>query len=416
MRVVLVSLSFALLTVVSQLATATGLAVQPQAPNSPQKDSDSNITANGVIGEVKAIDATSRQLIVKTDAGSIVTVALEEKTAYLRLAPGEKTLTNATKIALADIGEGDRVWARGKVADDRRSLPAVALVVMNKVDIARKQEQERAEWKRRGILGVITALKPENKEITISSRSLAGTQSVVIPVTEKVELRRYAPDSIKFNDAKPSEFGELQVGDQLRALGERSAVGTHFAAEKIVSGAFRIVAGTVSAVDADTGEIKISDLEKKRPLTILVKQDAVMRKFPAAGEIGSMGMFRGGPGTGAGPGGSGQAGGSGRAAREEAGTTSRGPAGGASRGGGNFQDFIERLPTISLADIKTGDTIIVSSTRGADPVRLTAISLISGADTLLSMVAARQQQGQGQTVPNPAVGLGTGIQFGIGLP
>jgi hypothetical protein len=84
-------------------------------------------------------------------------------------------------------------------------------------------------------------------------------------------------------------------------------------------------------------------------------------------------------------------------------------------GGMNLQDMLERLPTISIADVKVGDTIIVSSTKGADPSRLTAISFITGADTLLNMLAARQPQG-GQTAPNPAAGLGSGIQFGIGLP
>jgi len=83
--------------------------------------------------------------------------------------------------------------------------------------------------------------------------------------------------------------------------------------------------------------------------------------------------------------------------------------------GMNIQDMLERLPTIAIADVKVGDTIIVSSTKGADPTRLTAISVISGADTLLNMMAARQQA-SGQTAPNPSAGLGSGIQFGIGLP
>jgi hypothetical protein len=76
--------------------------------------------------------------------------------------------------------------------------------------------------------------------------------------------------------------------------------------------------------------------------------------------------------------------------------------------------MLERLPTISLADVKVGDTIIVSSTQGVDPTRLTAISLVAGADTLLAMLAPRPQAGQ---APNPAAGLGgSGISFGIGLP
>ena len=75
-------------------------------------------------------------------------------------------------------------------------------------------------------------------------------------------------------------------------------------------------------------------------------------------------------------------------------------------GGMNIQDMLERLPTIAVADVKVGDTIIVSSTKGADPTRLTAISLISGADTLLNMMAARQPQAGGPSAPNPSAGLG----------
>lgn len=418
-------LAFAL-CLVSIVAVSSAVAQTAVPAAAAQQPGDQGITANGAIGEVKVIDAAGHQLIVKTDAGSLVTVSLGDKTVYMRLAPGEKTLTNAAKIAFTDVGEGDRVWARGKVADDRKSVPAAALIVMNKADIAKKQEAERAEWKRRGILGIITALKPETKEITISSRTLRGQQSVNIPITDKVELRRYAPDSIKFADAKPSEFAELKVGDQVRALGERSADALSFTPEKVVTGTFRNVAGTVAAVDAATGEVKINDLQTKQLLTIVIKQDAIVRRFPAAAEMGGMMTMMGRGGQGPGPG---VAPAAGQATPPAAGQGNRpsGAQGGASQGGGpgggrmggggmNIQDMLERLPTITIADVKVGDTIIVSSTKGADPTRLTAISVISGADTLLNMMAARQQAAGQPSTPNPSAGLGSGIQFGIGLP
>ena len=64
--------------------------------------------------------------------------------------------------------------------------------------------------RRRGILGIIASLKPETKEITVTTRSMTGQQAITIPVSEKVEMRRYAPDSIKFADAKPASFEETQ--------------------------------------------------------------------------------------------------------------------------------------------------------------------------------------------------------------
>lgn len=399
---------FSAIALVSVLVLSAPLVGAQPTAGAPQS-TDPSITPNGAIGEVKVKDVAGKQLIVKTDAGSLVTVVLNDATSYMRVAPGETTLSKATKIAFADVGEGDRVFARGMVSEDRKTVPARMVIVMNKVDIAKKQELEREEWKKRGLLGVITALKPETKEITISSRAGAAQQSIVIPVSDKVELRRYAPDSIKFADAKTAKFEELKVGDQLRALGDRNPEGTQFTAEKVVTGTFRNAAGIVTAVDAATGEIKINDMQTKQPLTVVVKADAVLRKFPSADQMGAMMMARGGQGgppaggsAGAGPG----AGGPG------------GQSGGMRTGGGgpNMQDMLERLPTISAADVKVGDTIIVSSTQGADPSRLTAISLISGADTLLNMIAARQQQQAGpRAAPNPSAGLG-GVQFGIGLP
>jgi len=306
--------------------------------------------------------------------------------------------------------------ARGTVSADQKTVPASMVIVMTKGDLAKKADAERAEWRRRGILGVITALKADTKEITITHRTMAGNQAVVIPVSDKTEMRRYAPDSIKFGDAKPSNFSELKVGDQLRALGDRTEDPLRFNPEKVVTGSFRTVGGVVTAIDPATGEIKINELEKKTPLTIIIKQDAVLRRFPAEMGMG-FGRGPGGPAGGQGgaaPAGGGQAPQGNAQQRPQGGGPGAGGPGGRPGGGFNINDMLERLPTIATADVKVGDTIIVSSTQGVDPTRLTAISPVAGADTLLAMLAPRPQAGQ---APNPAAGLGgSGISFGIGLP
>src|SRR6185503_2531094 len=145
-----------------------------------------------------------------------------------------KSLANATDVTFAEVSEGDRIMARGNVDVEHKAVPALQVIVMTRGDLAKKQEAERLEWRRRGILGVISSLKPDTKEITISHRALAGTQQIVMQVSDKTEMRRYAPDSIKFGDAKPSSFSELKVGDQLRALGDRAEDPLHFNPQKIV--------------------------------------------------------------------------------------------------------------------------------------------------------------------------------------
>ena len=379
-----------------------------------QQTADPEITAKYAIGEVKSIDSSGKLITIKTEAGSTVMVLYTDRTTYKKLKPGETSLANAADVTVSDVGEGDRIMARGNVAEDRKSVSALQVIVMSKGDIAKKQEAERLEWRRRGVLGVIQALKPEAHEITIQSRTMAGNTAIIIPVSDKTEMKRYAPDSIKFADAKPSTFTELKVGDQLRALGERTPDGTHFNPEKVVTGSFRTVGGVVTAVDPATGEIRINELEKKKPLTIVIKHDSVLRRFPPASEMGAMmGGFNRGGGGGAPGGGAPPQGGQAQGARPQGGPG--GPGGPGGRGGFNINDMLERLPTISIADVKVGDTIIVSSTQGVDPTRLTAIALVSGADTLLTMLAPRPQAGQ--QAPNPAAGLGSsGISFGIGLP
>ena len=374
----------------------------------------------GVIGEVKNIDMATNQMIVRAESGVLSTVILNEKTQYKRMAPGTKSLTGATDIALSDVGPGDRVWARWRPGTDQQTVAAAQLVVMSKADLAKKQEAERNEWRKRGVSGIVKSVNPSTREITVSSRSLAGqSQSVIIPVTDKVLLRRYPPDTVpKYSDAKPSKFEEVKVNDQLRALGDKSADGTHLTAEEVVFGTFKIAGGTVTAIDAANNQIKINDLTTKKSLTIVFKPDSIIRRLPqgAAMMLGG-GMGPGGPGGGQGAGqGRPEAQGQGQ---RPGGAGPGGPQGGGMRmGGGNMADMLEKLPVISINDLKVGDTILMSSLPGADPTQLTAIQLVTGAETLLAMAAARPQQG-GQGRPQGGVDLNGsfgGMFGGLGGP
>ena len=408
-----------MLALVALLGIAFNVAGQtPGASSTPP-------AVSGVIGEVKAIDAGAKQMIVRADNGVLFTVNLSDKTQYIRMALGQTTLTAATEIALSDIGQGDRVWARWRPGADQKTVPSAQIVVMSKADVAKKQEQERAEWRRRGVSGIVAALNPQTKEITVSSRTLMGTaQSVIIPVTDKVMIRRYPPDSIpKYSEARPSKFEELKTGDQLRALGDKSADGTHLTAEEVVFGSFRIAGGTVTAIDAANNQIKINDLQTKKPLTIVLRPESVLRRFPQGGMFGG-GPGAGGPGRPNAAGGTPPASGQGKPSANQPPTTGSGgagPQGGGPRPGGggmNMADLLERLPTISINDLKVGDTVIMSSLQGSDPNQLTAISIVAGVEQLLTMMAARQPAG-GQGGRSQGVDLNSsfgGMFSGVGVP
>jgi hypothetical protein len=415
-------LSIFMLTVIGVLSLSiSALGQTPSAsPAAP--------AVSGVIGEVKAIDAAAHQIIVRADNGVIFTVNLSDKTQYKRMAPGAKTLDTATIITLAEVGQGDRVWARWRAGSDQKTVPTPQLIVMSKADLAKKQEQERAEWRRRGVSGIVASVNPSTREITVSSRTLMGApQAVIIPVTDKVMMRRYPPDTIpKYSEAKPSKLEEVKVGDQLRALGDKTPDGTHLTAEEVVFGTFRIAGGTVTAIDAAANQIKINDLQTKKPLTIIVKPESVLRRFPEGGGMFAAAM--GGPGgPGAAPGAQGKGQAQGQQAQGQGQAQQRpaqgaggpgGPQGGGARGGMNMADVLERLPIISINDLKVGETVIMSSLQGSEPTQLTAISLVTGIEPLLTMMAARQQTG-GQPGRPQGVDLNGsfgGMFGGVGVP
>ena len=377
-------------------------------PTSSSQSSDPAIKATQVYGKVSEINASAGQITIKTAAGSLIVANVSEKTTYDRMPPGETDRSKAVKTSLTEITVGDGLVARGFVAADRKSVPAQQIIVVSQSDIAKKQEQERMEWRRRGVSGIVASLNPAGKEVTITSRSLMGvTQSIVIPISDKVKIRRYPPDSIpKYSEAKASKFEEVKVGDQLRALGDKSVDGTHVAAEEVVFGTFKIVGGTVTAVDATANTITVSDLKTKQPMTIVLKPDSVVRRFSAM--FGGMGMGAGGGGgAGAAPQGQRPAGAAPTAQAQGPGAgAGQGGAGGPQGGGprpggpGNMADLIERLPTIPVGDIKVGDMIIMSTLPGSDQNRIIAISMVTGVEPLLTMLAMRQQAG-GQARPRP---------------
>jgi hypothetical protein len=190
--------------------------------------------ASRAIGSVTAVDAGSKQITLKTDSGENVAVTLQDRTVYYRVGL-DLDMKKATKISLSDITAGDRVAARGALSEDKKTLSATSIVVMSQADVAKKHEAEEADWKSRGVSGVITAINPDSKEVTISVRTREGQKPFIIGASGGVDMRRYAPDSIRFSDAKPSTFADLKVGDQMRVLGNKNEDGTRITPEYLVS-------------------------------------------------------------------------------------------------------------------------------------------------------------------------------------
>src|SRR5258707_140767 len=239
---------------------ARSRAAQAQAGRQPSTQTPA---AARPVGTVKSISGNT--VILTTDAGGDVTVQVQDATKLVRIAPGQKDLKEATPIQLADVQPGDRILVRGKLADDGKSVVAASVIAMKKVDIAEKQSREREEWQKHGFGGLVNSVDIANSTISVALPSQGEKKSVAVHFSKETILRRYALDSVKFDDAKPAPVDQIKLGDQLRARAIRSVDGTELTAVEIVSGTFRNISGTSATIDTAAGAITVKKLVGKKP-------------------------------------------------------------------------------------------------------------------------------------------------------
>jgi hypothetical protein len=341
------------------------------------------------MGAVVSIEPSG--FTMQTDSGTRLTVLLPNQAILLRVAPNQKDLKNATKIKAGEISVGDRILVRGHISDDQKTLLATAAMVMSKEDIARKQQAERADWQRRGVGGLVSSVDPGTSTITISTAALGTIKKVAIHISKDTILRRYAADSVRFDDAKPTTLDQINPGDQLRARGTRSEDGSEFAAEEIVSGSFRNIAGTVSSIDVSQNTISVTDLKTKKPVLVKFTADSQLRKLsPMMAQMIAMrlkGGAAGGPPNGAG------AGGGPPAAAPPAGAPPAGGGPGGPRPGGapDLQQVLSRMPPATLADLQKGDAVMIVATQGTASSGVTAITLLGGVEAILASSGSASQ-------------------------
>jgi len=326
------------------LVAATALA---QAPKS-------------LLGTIAAFRPSTAEFEVKPDAGDSVAVKVSSDTILKRIAPGQTDLAKAEPIKATDVSIGDRVLVTFGAPD-----PAEArrIVVIPATDIAKKEAADRADWKSRGVTGVVTGIF--GNDVTAELRSLAGATKFTITAGPKTSFKRYAPDSIRFADAKTSSLAEVSPGDQIRARGDKNQDGTKIAAEEVVFGTFLSKAGAVTAINAAAHEITLKDLATNKPLVVTFIAESSVKRMPDAGAPGAP-------------------------------------------KGNDIAQLLDSLPPIKIEDLKPGDVAVVSAMKGAKADQITAVTFLANAEALVQL--AMKARGAGANGPSPSLaGLASSI-------
>jgi hypothetical protein len=349
------------------------------------KASSGDLQVTRVVGVIKSAHGDS--LVVVPDSGGEITAVLTTTTKILRVPPGEKDLKNAIPLTVQDLQAGDRVLVRGQASADGHSIAALALILMKQGDVSAKQQREREDWQKRGVDGLVSTVDMASGTITISSGGLGTPHMVAVLTTKNTVLRRYAPDSVKFEGAKPAPLDQIKPGDQLRARGTRSADGSEVTADEVVSGTFRNIAGTITAVDATANTVTVQDLVRKAPVVVRVTADSQMKKLPAEFAQRIAMRLKGAPSGAPGE----------QKSAPVAGPPSEIGTGGMrapdavqnGNGAPNFQHMLSRMPSSTLSDLQKGEAVMILSTDGSGSDTATAITLLAGVEPILSATSSK---------------------------
>ena len=332
--------------------------------------------AGRVLGTVQAL--SGRTLTVVSDAGAVTTVAVEESTRLLQIEPGQTDLREAKPFALSDLQAGDRVLVRGVPSEDGKTLRAASLVAMKKSAITEKQSRERAEWQH-GVGGLVKSVDPGARTLQVAAGALSANREIALHLADGAVLRRYSPDSTRFEAAKPAPLSEVHPGDQLRARGTRGADGASFEAIEVVTGTFRNLAGTVAGGDAAGGTLVVEDLGSKSAVGLRITPESQMRKLPAEVAERLAARLKG------------------------AGSAPEAPA----RGNGDLQQLIARLPALPASELHKGEAVLVVA-MPAGPDAATVVTLLAGVEAILraspkggsEMILSPWSLGGGEPSPN----------------
>jgi hypothetical protein len=357
------------------------------APASPPKQ-----PLDHVLGTVTAVDAAAHTITVKEDkVGVDHTILLVDTKTLLKVEPTAKDLKNATRITSSDLEVGDRVDVRGtKSENPTGSLAARSVVLMSARDLQQAHQSQAAAWQH-STAGVVSSVDPGSGKLTVLTRTPSGSQPLAIETSRNTEFTRYSLDNPK--TPAHSELAQIQPGDHVRVIGDKSADGASIAAQRVYSGAFRTLSATITTLASDGKSVTVKDLATKKPVELSLNEDSAVHKLPPMMAMMLARRFNPNfkPAAGAAPNGAApNAAPPPQSPRPE-------PAAQPTPGerpdgrGGDVSQMLERLPKINLSDLKPGDALVISGVALApDNTRLLATSIIAGVEPILQSAPSRQ--------------------------
>src|ERR1051325_7968644 len=138
-----------------------------------------------VLGTVAKFRMQSLQIGVQTDEGALAMVKVAPETEVVQVPPGDLDLKHAKPAEMTELTIGDRVlvsYAPGMTAARR-------IVVVSATEIAKRNEEVRRDWLKRGISGVVAA--KSGRRLTVEQRVPGAVKTFDLALGDSTKIRRY---------------------------------------------------------------------------------------------------------------------------------------------------------------------------------------------------------------------------------
>lgn len=328
--------------------------------------------ASRFLGTISAISGNT--LTVKPAQGDARQVEVPSSAQIERIEPGQTNLSSAVAMQFSDLAVGDRVLVN---LDPNSTSQALRVVAIKQADVAKKQQQEMEDWQRNGVDGLVKSVDAAGGTIVLTRRVAGVQKAITIHISPSTTLKRYAPGSIRFDEAQTAPISAIQAGDQLRARGTKNADESELTATEVISGSFRSVSGTVVSTDPANSTVVVKDLATKKPVTVQIGKETEMRRLDDRTAQFLAARLK-----------SDSAGGNnGGARRMEAAGNGNAPAAQGPPRGGGLEQVLDRAKAIEVKDLQKGEAVMLVSTQGASDV--TALKLLAGVEPLLEAPASQ---------------------------
>jgi len=202
------------------------------------------------VGQLQVMDLASHVFMLKSDGGDLTNVRFENSTQFLQVPAGKQASPASLRLDPIQVNAGDRVCIPS--SDDKE--PIKQALVTRRTDIEAQQRDELVRWQAKSAFGVITALDPRTRNITLKLSHPTTSSQITIDASGPVTYQAFSAG--RFREL-PTLWNQLSVGNYLYVRGEKSGDAHVMAARLIVAGDFRTFTGTIESMDALGERIRV---------------------------------------------------------------------------------------------------------------------------------------------------------------